>query len=411
MDLVAKRQPILDREGGKLGYEFLLEPDEEGYPENVSENKLPVVKVRTLAEYGIKRAGEGKRVFLTLPIDTLLLKIYELLNQKAVGYKLHRAGVGSGGTVYHHVLDTAESLKKEGAVIVVNSELLFEHGEIIRVADIVEFVADSASTEDIVRVRNTGTKVLVSGIDSQELYQKFSNLADYIQGERVSPAEPIKRIKLAPFLKTTLLRLLVLMNTARTPSEFAKVIETDAGLSAKLLRFINSAYFALRKKINSIEQASVYFGLKNLKNFILVLAMNDYASVENPVVWKKSLIRAKIMEELARNLMPENTSEAYLVGLFSLIDLILEEDVVDFLKEVNVDDLVISAFTDKSSRMASMLNMAILLEEYETEIRNAKRAEDVSILRSIAKDIGVEPEELRELVMRSYIMADTIIHL
>ena len=412
MDFGVYRRAILDTAGNLFAHEFYLEPlSTSELPKEILENKMAVITIRTLAEYGLKRVGEGKRVFVSLPIDTLIVKAYELLNPKLTGFKLLPAVVGVGKTVYTRAMDSIGRLRLEEAVISVHHDLLRQHPDIIQYADIIEFTAVRADPRDVNQVENIGKKVLVSGVDSKELYDRFVDLADYIEGDFVSPAEELEQIKLAPFLKSTLLRLLVLMNTAQTPNEFAKVIETDVGLSAKLLRFINSAYFALRKKIRSIEQATVYFGLKNIKNFILVLAINDYASVENPTLWRKALIRAKVMEEFAKHVTPENTSEAYLVGLFSLIDRILDVSIPDFLMEVNVDDLIVSAFTDKRSGLARLLNMAVLIEENERSIKHAKNPSEVGILKSIAKSLNTSPEEVMDIAKRSYVMADTVIHL
>ncbi|EDP76620.1 HDOD domain-containing protein [Hydrogenivirga sp. 128-5-R1-1] len=412
MDFSVRRRAILDTAGNLFAYEFYLEPlSTSELPEDILENKVAVITIRTLAEYGLKRVGEGKRVFIKMPIDTMLVKAFELLSPQLTGFKLTPATVGLGKTVYTRALESIEKLSLEEAVISVHYELLKQHPDIIQFANIIEFNAGTAEPADVRKVETVGKKVLVSGVDSKELYDKFADLVDYVEGDFVGAHEELQQIKLAPFLKSTLLRLLVLMNTAQTPNEFAKIIETDVGLSAKLLRFINSAYFALRKKVKSIEQAAVYFGLKNIKNFILVLAINDYATVENPTLWRKALIRAKLMEELSKNVMPDNTSEAYLVGLFSLIDQILDVRIPDFLVEVNVDDLIVSAFVDKKSPLAKLLSMASLLEEKEREIKGAKGAGEFKFLDSIAKSVKLSPEEVLDVARRSYMMADTVIHL
>ncbi len=409
MELIAHRQPILGKSGEVFAYEFTVsQAQDTGLPPDILENKLAVITMRNLAEYGIKKVGDGKRVFVKAPLDALLIKAHELLAPQLLGLKLSPAKVGTGKTVYSKAMALIEKLKMEEVVVASSYELVRQHPDILQHSDIVEFDIHEADDKSIQKIKVVGLKVLVSGIENGE---KVPQDADLLQGSSVAPAEELKRIKIAPYLKSTLLRLLVLMNTAETPAEFAKVIETDIGLSAKLLRFVNSAYFALRKSIKSIEQATVYFGLKNIKNFILVLAMNDYASVENPVLWRKALIRAKVMEELAKLLIPERESEAYLVGLFSLLGELLEVDVPDFLVEVNVDEFVVSAFRDKDNPLAKLLEASIVLEGQEDYIKEAKKAEDVKPLISVSESLKVSPDEVLEIAKKSYTFADTIIHL
>lgn len=412
MEIEAKKQAILDDRGVRIGYEFFLTyyNDQPVYQE-VLNNKIAIVTVRTLAEYGLKKIATDGKAFVKLPLDSLLVGAFELLEPKLVGYKVYPPSVGMGKAVYTKAHSSIGNLRSKGASVVVHHDLLKEHTDMLELADMVEFTAPESNPKDINKIKGLGKKVLVSGIDTEKLYSKFSGQADYYQGEVVEPSITLDRFKLAPFLKSTLLRLLVLMSTAQSPSEFARVIETDIGMSAKLLRFINSAFFALRKKIGSIEQAAVYFGLKNLKNFIIVLSMNDYASVENPILWRRALVRAKLMEEFAKLVKPELSSEAYMVGLFSLLNAILDVDVVAFLKEVNVDNSVISAFTDPKSVLAQLLNLASLVEEKEGEILSAGKPENLPLIRDVSLRLRIDPPKLLEIVKGSSVMADTIIHL
>ena len=412
MDFEAKRKAIVDGEGERVGYEFFLVSHRElDLSPEVLTNKTVFITVRTLAEYGIRRVGEGKRVFIKLPIDTLLVKVFDLLDPKTVAYKIHPPAVGMGKTVYTRSVSFMEKLKSEGVWISIHADLLARHEDLVQIADMVEFDAKRVDLKEIHRLRDTGVKVLISGIDNSRYYDRFRSYADYLQGDYIDEGTTLKSIKVAPYLRSTLLRLLVLLNTAQSPTEFAKVIETDVGMSAKLLRFINSAFFSLRKRIKSIEQAAVYFGLKNLRNFVLVLSMNDYATVENLTAWRRSLIRAKLMEELSKAVVPDLSSEAYMVGLFSLIDLILGVGPAEFLREANADDTVIQAFEDRNSPLAKLLEVASLLEDKERKVFASKDPLSLPEIKGVADRLNLPGESILEILKRSCLMADTIIHL
>ncbi|MDQ7038902.1 MAG: HDOD domain-containing protein [Aquificota bacterium] len=412
MDLEAKRQAIADREGERVGYEFfLISHGKADLSPEVLSNKTTFITVRTLAEYGVKKVGEGKRVFVKIPIDTLLVKVLDLLDSRTVAYKIHPPVVGMGKTVYTRSVSYMEKLKSEGVFISVHADLIAQYDDLVQIADMVEFDARRVDLKEVHRLRDMGVKVLITGIDSGRYYNRFRSYADCFQGDYIDEGMTLEKIRIAPYLKSTLLRLLVLLNTAQSPTEFAKVIETDVGMSAKLLRFVNSAFFSLRKKIASLDQAAIYFGLKNLRNFVLVLSMNDYATVKNPVAWRRSLIRARIMEELSKAVNPDLSSEAYMVGLFSLIDLILGVGPLEFLKEVNADETVLRAFEDKSSPLAKLLEVASLLEDKEREIIASKDPLSLPVIRDVASGLGLSGKDVLEILKGSCLMADTIIHL
>ncbi|RUM30665.1 MAG: hypothetical protein DSY42_04170, partial [Aquifex sp.] len=186
---------------------------------------------------------------------------------------------------------------------------------------------------------------------------------DYLEGNYFSPPVVVKDTELAPFLKVTLLRLMSSLSNARSLKQIAEIISSDVGMAVKFLQFVNSAYFLRRKKIEDIQHAVSYIGLENLKKFVLLVALNEYLKLEKPELWKKSLIRAHIAEELTKRYSPELSERAFLVGLFSLLDKILGVDIPSFLKDLNIDDEVIKAFTGENPSLKKILEISTQLEE------------------------------------------------
>lgn len=82
----------------------------------------------------------------------------------------------------------------------------------------------------------------------------------------------------------------LLHNTEGT-KEIAKLISTDAGMTAKIL-------------ITDIQQACDVIELKNLRNFLFVLYTNNYLAIENPKLSKKAFIRAIITKKIANLYSP-----------------------------------------------------------------------------------------------------------
>lgn len=82
------------------------------------------------------------------------------------------------------------------------------------------------------------------------------------------------------------------------PNDLAVPIESDPGLAAQVLRFVNSSYFGFSRKISSIPLAINLVGFKTIKNFTLWNAL--YSMIPNPKcdgfnlqgLWQDSLRRA-----------------------------------------------------------------------------------------------------------------------
>ncbi|AAC06749.1 EAL and HDOD domain-containing protein [Aquifex aeolicus] len=367
MSFVVARQPIFDRNGEVFAYEFFLrrEGDEEKYPEDVPFSRAVYIITDILVESGIEKLANGKKAVINVSLEAILNKSLELLPPDKVIFDLNPPEVPLGETLKQKVLQKLKDYKGKGVSFILNERLYSsEHKELINLSDIVEFYFKSVTPDKIRSAKRYGKKVLVSMIEKEEEYKKALEYgADYFQGFYFAKPEIVKRTKLAPFLKVTLLRLLNAISIARSLKEIADIIETDVGLAVKFLQFVNSAYFARRKKIESLEHAVSFVGMENIKKFVILVSMNEFLKVENPELWRKSLTRAFIAEELTNRYSPEVSEKAFLVGLFSLLDKILEVDIPTFLRELNVDEEVVKAFEDKGSSLHKLLEVVSRLEE------------------------------------------------
>jgi len=109
--------------------------------------------------------------------------------------------------------------------------------------------------------------------------------------------------------------------------DFAEVIEKDPALAARLLRFANSAYFGLRRKVASIERAAITLGI----NYVKAVALGFYvaksigrvqnAQFDTQVFWRDSLLHGCLARALAERLGVSQRDETFLAGLLQDIGL------------------------------------------------------------------------------------------
>lgn len=103
-------------------------------------------------------------------------------------------------------------------------------------------------------------------------------------------------------------------------SDYSKAIRTDAALTGRLLRLTNSAHFAQRTPVTTLDRACALLGVEKLKSFTLGFYLSRAAATEPNAalsrrVWGESVFRANLAAELARTLAPQITAEAFIVGL------------------------------------------------------------------------------------------------
>lgn len=410
MSFAIARQPVFEKNGEVYGYEVYLRrsDDLEHYPKDVPFNKATFIIAELVSELGVRKVSDGKKIFINVTLDSLLNKVLDLLPKDYVVFELIPSQIEVGRTVYSSILKRLDELKEEGAMISITEELYSgKYVDLLQKAHMVEFTVKRINEDKASAVRRNNKKLLISRIETEKDYEKAHALGDLLEGNYLGKPQLVKEFEIAPFLKTTLMRMIAALNTVQSIRDFAKIIASDVGMSAKLLRFVNSAYFAKRKEIKDIVQACAYLGMENLKKFTLLVATNDYVSVENPYLWKRSLIRAILAEEIARKTKPELTNEAYLAGLFSLIDKILGVDKIEFLRDVNIDPAIVDAYTGANETLSQILQDASLLEE----ALNQGDDKLDKVVEKLAPSLKMEPFELKNKVLEAQMKAEEILRL
>ena len=101
------------------------------------------------------------------------------------------------------------------------------------------------------------------------------------------------------------------------PADYAVCIEADVGLTAQLLRFVNSSYFGLGHKVASVKHAIALVGTKAVRNFVLwravfsVMPAPKHGSLQVTRLWQDSLRRALFARAVAKAWAVEDSEEVF----------------------------------------------------------------------------------------------------
>ena len=86
----------------------------------------------------------------------------------------------------------------------------------------------------------------------------------------------LKRFKKTKTLPHVAIRLTRLMADENSSIQaFEDIIKMDPTLVLRLLRLVNSPYYGVQQRIESIARAVVFIGMKNLRNIVVTEALRD----------------------------------------------------------------------------------------------------------------------------------------
>jgi len=121
--------------------------------------------------------------------------------------------------------------------------------------------------------------------------------------------------------------------------------EKDSALSYKLLKFVNSGALPITQQMDSIKKAVVYLGELQLRKLILLLATGVFAQDKPKELTTISTIRARFCELIAKKTLPGQSQASFIVGLFSLLDAMLDKPLPSILGNLSLADEVVAALT------------------------------------------------------------------
>jgi c-di-GMP-related signal transduction protein len=366
MDTFIARQPIFDRQQQVYGYELLFRSG----IDNVFDHPDPTeATTRVIADslllLGVEPLTEGKKAFINVTRDVLLREYMTLLPHELFAVE---------------ILETVEP----DAEVVVACQKLKEAGYTLALDD---FSADAlaaplASVADIIKVDFLATSreerqalvrqyvprgihLLAEKVETREEFQEAMESGySYFQGYFFSrPA--IFSGKDVPAFKFHLLQILAEINRGELDfKQMTELIKREIFLTYKLLRYINSAFFSLRHQVTSLLQALILLGEHEVKKLIALIAVTSLGKDKPDELVVLSIIRAKFCESLARRVGLSNRSQdLFLLGMFSLIDAIIDQPLAAILRSIPLADDVKAALLGEDNCLRRVYDYTLSYEK------------------------------------------------
>lgn len=225
-------------------------------------------------------------------------------------------------------------------------------------------------------------KICVGNVTDQEVFDKLKDDEAFPLFEGAFYRLPVTKgdTKIEP-LKVNYLEL---MNTVNDDdyelTKAADIIGHDTALVVSLLDMVNR--IAINSKITSIRHAAAILGQKELKKWINTVITKELCADRPNEITRVSLLRAKFAESLAPSFeLAMHASELFLMGLFSVLDIILEVPMEEALNKVNVSKNIRNAIIEQKGPFAEVY-------EFMNAYENADWQEVCRLM--VVKDIDIK---------------------
>ena len=188
---------------------------------------------------------------------------------------------------------------------------------------------------------------------------------DYFQGHFFARPAVMQGTQI-PAVKLHCLRLI--QEAHRPELDFTRLtalVSQDVSFSYKLLRYANSARFGRQSKIHSIRRALVVLGEYGIRKWIAIAALHTVAEEKPGELIRQSLVRGRFCELLGQASGQGVEDQAFLVGLFSMLDALLDRPLEDALTELGLAPSLDAVLRGQASEDNVLDTIYKLVRRYE----------------------------------------------
>ena len=365
MDVYVARQAIFDINKEVIAYELLFRNNNINKFSSI-ENSNPTLDVirNSFSVIGLDKVTGGKRAFINFDEELIKSGLIEAFPKDCIVIEVLET-VKPDNTI----IECCRSLKEKGYIIALDDfQYNEEFDELIKYIDIIKvdfIITKGKERKEIMhRIKNKDIKFLAEKVETEEEYKEAVGYGySYFQGYFFCKPEIISGKDISGYKFTYMNLIKELDKESINIRNIENLIKNDVSLSYKFLKAANSAYYSMKRKITSIGDAIMIIGIKELKKWILIITLQNMGGNNIEELVKMSLLRASFGELLSKKIQLEISSfDAFLTGIFSLMDALINIPIENILSELPVSKDVKDALLGKENILSDLLE---LIREYE----------------------------------------------
>jgi len=398
--LFIARQPIYNRDKGVMGYELLYRNDAVNKA-SFTDGDLASCEtiLNSFMHVGIDNIVGSSLAFINLPRAFIVNEtLTPMFKEQAVLEILEDIEPD------REVIEGLKRLKSEGYLIALDDFIYRD--ELIPFIELADYIKIDVNDLDQSEIKHQysllekySTKLIAEKVETHDLFQLCYELGfDFFQGFFFCHPEMLKQ-KSLPSNKLVVLNLINKMQDPEISSdELEKILIQDITLSYKLLRYINSAAFGLRHEVDSIKDAIILLGMNNLKNWVSLIMMSKIIDTKPTELIVTGMIRGKMCELLAEKDHPEIKHQMFVIGLFSVLDALMDQPLIDLLDTVILSTPIKLALLDKSGIQGEIYQYVLQYEKCDWDELNHSNIDIQDFIQSYLTAVYWADENMKALL-------------
>jgi c-di-GMP-related signal transduction protein len=362
------RQPIFDRDEKVFGYELLFRDDLENVFHGVDADMASRSTLDSSLLVGLDVLCDGRSAFLNCTRDVLIGGMVTLLPFHSIVVEILESV-----PVDDEVIQACRNLKDAGYLIALDDFVSNDPREsLVKLADILKVdLKLTTLAQRAALMKKHSCRMLAEKV---ETHAEFAAARDqgflYFQGYFLRRPEMMTTHDV-PANRANYMRMLQAVSCADLDVPLLdKLIKSEASICYRLLRYMNSARFGLRNEIHSVRHALAILGDREVRRWVRLVAIVGAGQDKTCDHVLCALVRARF-GELLELLTQHGGSELFLLGLFSMLDVMLEMPMSEILEKIPLDSEVKAVLRGEPSLLRPIYQLMLAHESGEWEAARA----------------------------------------
>jgi len=341
------RQPILDLKLNIYGYELLYRSHHLIMDENDGDVATLNVINNTFMTIGFEEVIDQGLAFLNFTSDLIKQDVPLVFNKEAIVIEILE-DVEPEDSLMKKIIE----LREKGYVFAVDDyDSNYHYDEFLDFVDIVKVdfkKTNKYEREDITRkLKRRSLTLLAEKIENNDEFLEAKRLGyDLFQGFFFQKPQILKNREIKALNTNHIEAINELSKPEPDYKALTEIIKRDVAMTYKFMKLVNSVAFYSRSKIESINDALVRLGFREINKYVFLLMFKHLAVGSPDVLINNALIRAKFSEGLAKkSRFRKKCDDFFLLGMFSMIDVILSVPKEEALREIPISIELRSALT------------------------------------------------------------------
>ncbi len=343
-ELLVGRQPIFNRTMEVFAYELLYRSGESNSAVfKDADQATTQVILNTLVEMGLESIVGNAMAFINLTRNYLVGNFPILLPSNRVVIEILETVESDP-----QLINAVSELRKKGFTLALDDVISLDRiSPFTGIASIIKLDLMQIDRLDlpniIAGVKANGFRVLAEKVETQADYNLCRRLGvDYYQGYFLCKPNIVRSQKMDSSRLVIMQSIAMLQNQKTNFTDLENIISRDVGLSYKLLRLSNSGYYSFTTEVKSLRQAISLIGLDTMRGWMSLILMSSLVD-KPPELTNIALQRARMAESLAKIYGQPQPEVFFLVGLFSVLDALMDQPMAQIVPELNLSPTVTAA--------------------------------------------------------------------